>query len=164
MKTTPLNLFIVDDDKFMVAALKLFLQNRFQKDINVFTFYDGESCLDCVNKETDIVILDYNMTGKNGLDVLKSIKNINPKTEVIMLSGNEDMATAISLFRAGASDYVLKGEGSWKKLSKLVYQIVTAPIRIVVKEFGVSKFMAIFMFTFVLMGLLVVAALQYMKP
>ncbi|MBK6834333.1 MAG: response regulator [Bacteroidetes bacterium] len=164
MKKNTINLFIVDDDKLMVATLKQFLQNRFQNDINVFTFYDGESCLESVNKETDVVILDYNMTGKNGLDVLKSIKMINPKTEVIMLSGNEDMATAISLFRAGASDYVLKGEGSWKKLSKLVYHIVTAPIRIVVREFGVSKYMAIFMLTFVLMGLLVVAALQFMKP
>jgi two-component system response regulator AtoC len=164
MKKNTINLFIVDDDKLMVATLKQFLQNRFQNDINVFTFYDGESCLERVNKETDVVILDYNMTGKNGLDILKSIKMINPKTEVIMLSGNEDMATAISLFRAGASDYVLKGEGSWKKLSKLVYHIVTAPIRIVVREFGVSKYMAIFMLTFVLMGLLVVAALQFMKP
>jgi len=164
MNAHTLNLFIVDDDKLMVATLKQFLLSKFGKDINIFTYYDGESCLEHVNKETDIVILDYNMTGANGLDVLKGIKIINPKTEVIMLSGNEDMATAISLFRAGASDYVLKGEGSWKKLNKLVYHIITAPIRLVVREFGVSKYMAIFMLTFVLMGLLVVAALQFMKP
>lgn len=164
MKKNTLNLFIVDDDKLMVAILKQSLLDRFGNDLNIFTFYDGESCLKRVSKETDIVILDYAMTGKNGLDVLKSIKIISPKTEVIILSGNEDMETVIGLFKAGASDYVLKEECSWKKLSQLVYLIITAPIRLVVREFDVSRYMTMFMLTFVLMGIVVVVGLQYTKP
>jgi len=109
MKTQGLNLFIVDDNKLAVTNLQYYLQNKFGTSINVSTFNDGESCLAKVDKETNIVILDYFMKGKNGLDTLKSIKTINPKTEVIMLSGNEDMALAIETFRAGATDYVIKG-------------------------------------------------------
>jgi two-component system response regulator AtoC len=163
METQGLNLFIVDDNKLMVSTLKQYLQNRFGLGIQISTFYDGDSCLKKVDKDTHIVILDYFMEGKNGLETLKSIKSINPKTEVIMLSGNEDMALVIDSFRAGANDYVVKGSGAWKKISKVISHIITAPIRLMVKEFGVSKYFAIFMLTFVTMGIAVVIALNLLK-
>ena len=67
MTTQGLNLFIVDDNRLMVSTLKQYLQNRFGMGINISTFNDGESCLKNVNKETNIVILDYYMPGQNGL-------------------------------------------------------------------------------------------------
>lgn len=163
MQTQGINLFIVDDNKLLVTALKNYLEGRFGQDITVSIFYDGESCIEKVDHETHIVILDYFMEGKNGLETLKSIKEINPKTEVIMLSGNEDIAIAIESFRVGANDYVVKGVGSWKKITKIIEHIVTAPIRILVKEFGVSKFMAIFLMTFITMGIVVFAVVHYMN-
>jgi DNA-binding NtrC family response regulator len=163
MQTQGLNLFIVDDNTSMVTALKQYLINRFGISVQISTFSDGESCLEKVDEKTHIVILDHFMQGKNGVEILKSIKTINPKTEVIMLSSNEDMAVAIESFRAGATDYVVKGPSSWKKITKLVNHIITAPIRIIVKEFGVSKFMAIFLLTFVTMGIVVFTVLHVMK-
>ncbi len=163
METQRLNLFIVDDNKSMVAALKQFLQNKFGANINISTFYDGESCLEKINEYTDVVILDHYLNGKNGLEVLKEIKEINSKTEVIMLSSNEDIALAIESFRAGAKDYIVKGPSSWKKLTKLVHHVITEPIRIIVREFGVSKFMAIFLLTFLTMGAVVFFVLHNMS-
>lgn len=162
METQGQNLFIVDDNNLMVSTLKQFLQNRFGVSVNISTFNDGESCLEKVDKNTQIVILDYYMEGQNGLEILKAIKAINPKTEVIMLSSNEDMAVAIETFRAGANDYIVKGTGSWRKITKLVEHIITEPIRIMVREFGVSKFTAIFLFTFIIMGLTVAGVLYGM--
>lgn len=163
METQGINLFIVDDNSSMVMGLKQYLLNRFGAGLRISTFKDGESCLEKVDNRTNIVILDYFMEGKNGLDTLKSIKAINPKTEVIMLSGNEDMALAIETFREGAADYVVKGYGSWTKITKLVERIVTEPIRMIVREFGVSKFMASFLLTFVTMGIIVAYVLHLMK-
>ena len=162
METQKLNLFIVDDNKSMVVALKQYLLNQFGENINISTFYDGESCLEKINEYTDMVILDHFLNGKNGLEVLKEIKQINPKIEVIMLSSNEDIALAIQSFRAGATDYVIKGPSSWKKLTKLVHHVITEPIRIIVREFGVSKFMAIFLLTFLTMGAVVFFVLHSM--
>lgn len=162
MKTQGLNLFIVDDNNLMVSTLKQFLQNRFGLDLTISTFNNGESCLEKVDDDTHIVILDYYMKGQNGLEILKTIKEKNPKTEVIMLSSNEDMAIAVESFRAGANDYVVKGSGSWRKITKLVEHIITEPIRIMVREFGVSKFMATFLFTFIIMGLTVTGVLYGM--
>jgi two-component system response regulator AtoC len=163
MEKQGINLFIVDDNKLLAADLKHYLLNRFGADIQITIFSDGESCLEKIDNETHIVILDYYMDGKNGLEILKLIKAINPKTEVIMLSGNEDMAIAIQTFRNGAKDYVIKGDGAMKKLTKLVQLIITEPIRIMIREFGISKYMAIFLLTFVTMGAVTLTVLQMMK-
>jgi two-component system OmpR family response regulator len=163
METQALNLFIVDDNKSLVMALKQYLQNKFGINLKISTFNDGESCLQKVNEDTHVVILDHYMEGKNGVEVLKSIKAINPKTEVIMLSGNEDMGVAIESFRAGAIDYVVKGPTAWARITKLVNHVITAPIRLLTREFGVSKFMAIFLLTFATMGVAVFLALHFMK-
>ncbi len=157
------NLFIVDDNKLLVATLSQYLQNRFGPSMHITTFNSGESCLEKIDEKTDIVILDYQMEGKNGLEVLKSIKAVNSKTEVIMLSSNEDMALSIESFKSGAKDYVIKGTGSWKKVGKLVNHVVTAPIRLMVKEFSISKQLAILLTAFIVIGIVVFCALQMMK-
>lgn len=162
METQTLNLFIVDDNPSMVVALKHYIQNKF-KGIKISTFNDGESCIREVDKNTNIVILDYYMDGKNGLDVLKEIKEINPKTEVVMLSSNNDLDVVIKSLRSGATDYVVKGPSSWSRLTGLIGRIVTAPIRIIVREFGVSKFMAIFFMTFMTMAIVVILVLYWMS-
>jgi DNA-binding NtrC family response regulator len=163
METQGLNLFIVDDNKLLVADLKYYLQNRFGNGLLISTFYDGESCLKNIDKDTHVVILDYFLDGKNGIEILKEIKGINPKTEVIMLSGNEDIAVAIETFRNGAKDYVIKGMGSWNKIAKVLFKIITEPIRLIVREFRISKYMAIFLLTFVTMGAVVFFVLHSMK-
>ena len=163
METQGINLFIVDDNKLMVAELKHYLKKKFGIGINISTFNDGESCLKQVDKNTHIVILDYFMDGKNGLEVLKLIKAINNKTEVIMLSSNEDIALAIETFKNGAKDYVIKGQGSWKKITNLVTEIITEPIQFIIREFGVTRYMAIFFLTFAIMGVVVLCALAIMN-
>ncbi len=158
-----MNLFIVDDDKQVISDLKIYLNYRFGNDLNISTFCDGESCLEKVDKNTDIVILDYCLNGENGVEILKKIKDINPKVEVIILTSHEDISLAIQSFRNGASDYVIKGNGALKKIKKIVYHIITEPIRIIIREFGVSKYMAIFFLTFAAMGIVVGYTLFLMK-
>lgn len=136
METQVTNLFIVDDNKLLVADLKNHLQIIFENSLNISTFYDGESCLAELNADTHVVILDYFLEGKNGLEILRSIKKINPKTEVIMLSSNEDIVVAIDTFRAGAKDYIVKnGYNSSREIVKLVYNIVARPVNVIVKGF-----------------------------
>ena len=160
METIGTNLFIVDDDAILVTALKGYLQNRFGKSVHISTFTDGDSCLEKVDKGTDIVILDYFLGDKNGLDILKSIKAINPKTEVIMLSGNEDMALAVETFRAGAKDYVVKGRHSWVRVTKTVNYIITKPIRLMVDEFSISRQLAMILMACVTIGIVVFIVMQ----
>jgi DNA-binding NtrC family response regulator len=162
MEAKQLNLFIVNNDPVLISILKVYLEDRFKNSLIISTFIDWENCLTAVSEDTDIVILDYILKNKNvGLKVLKAIKKINPITEVIMFSSNEDVAQAIDSIRLGAKDSVVKGRrGSLRKIISLVGKIVQAPIRILVKEFGVSKYLAIFLLTFITMCLIVLVTMK----
>ncbi len=161
MKNESHTLFIVDDNPLVITDVRNFLHTKFGSTLRIFTFHNGESALKKVNLETNIVILDYNLEGENGNKILKSIKEINPNTEVIMYSSNKDIGIAIEAFRNGAKDFVVKGYQSRKKLTSVILQILTYPIRIMVREFGISKFLAIFLMSFITMGLVVSLVLKY---
>ena len=162
METNRINLFIVDENVIMVNNLKHYLQSKFGPEFSITNFNDGESCLREINSDTHIVIMDYSPKRSGGLDILKKIKVLNPKTEVIMLSVDEDIAMAIKLVRNGATGYIVKGKGSLKKIKDKIYHILTGPIRILVRELGVSKFMAAFLTTFIVMGIVVYIVMNTM--
>jgi DNA-binding NarL/FixJ family response regulator len=151
METQELNLYIVDDNKSMVYALKHYLNERFGEKISISTFFDGETCLQNIRDETDVVILDYFLGERNGNEILKCIKQINPRTEVIMLSSNEDLETAIESYKLGANNYVLKGSSAWRKISRLVKSFFEQPINSI-KRFGFTKFVSILFVGFLTTG------------
>ncbi len=161
MSAQGLNLFIVDDNPLMVTGLRNYLDKRFNNDLSISVFYTGASLLEKVDKDTNIVILDYYLEGENGNDILKAIKIINPETKVIMLSSNEEIGIAIDCFRKGATDYVVKGRKAWRKVASLVYSMITYPVRIMVKEFKVRKYLAIFLLTFIITGIIVYSVLKF---
>ena len=162
MNIQALNLFIVDDNKMLVKALHHYLEEKFGNELNISTFNSGASVLKEVDLNTGIVVLDYQLKGESGNDVLTAIKNINPKTEVIMLSTHKEIGVAIESYRKGATDFVVKGENDWKKLSMIIRKILMYPIRILTEELKVSKFVAIFLTTFITMGIIVFAVIQLM--
>ncbi len=155
MNNQGLNLFIVDDNPVVVIGLRNFLKSNFGTSLNISTFLTGESAIKKISKDTDIVILDYYLPDENGNEVLVKIKEINPKTEVIMLTSNQDVKAAVESFRNGANDYVIKGDKAFKKVIKLVYKALTDPIIRMGREFGFSKFVAIFLTSFIFVGLTV---------
>src|SRR4051812_44852842 len=106
-----LNLFIVDEDRSTIDTLKRDLNTRFGSNVNISVFKDGESCLQKVDDYTDVVILAPEIhsqsSGKNGIDILKSIKLLNPFTKVIMYSASKDIGMMIESFRKGAADFII---------------------------------------------------------
>ncbi|MDF2437911.1 MAG: hypothetical protein K0Q95_2287 [Bacteroidota bacterium] len=159
METQGINLYIVDDNRSMLVALRQYLSGRFGNKLRISTFEDGETCLKNINEFTDVVILDYFLQGKNGNEILKTIKELNPRTEVIMLSGNEDVGTAVESFRLGAKNFVVKNNNAWGKISVLLDTTIIRPFKYV-WEFPVTKFLAVFTATFATMGTFVLLVLQ----
>ena len=105
MKNLP-KIFIVEDDVFYANLLKKeIIKNRLG---NVETYHTGEDFIDNLYKNPDVVLLDHNLGNMNGVDVLKKIKSISPKIQVIFLSAQEKMHVAITSLKFGAFDYVEK--------------------------------------------------------
>ena len=119
-----IKLLLVDDEKDFIESLAERLQLR---DFDVKTALNGDDAIKLVNKnEFDIIILDVKMPGKNGIDTLKEIKNINQLSQVIMLTGHATVESAIQGMKLGAYDYIMKPTDA-EELIKLInkaYKIV----------------------------------------
>ena len=99
-------LLIVDDEKDVCNFAKSFFQG---KNLNVFCALSGEDAIPIIEKERpNIVILDIKMKGISGIDVLKKIKEIDPKIDVIMVTALDDINLMEEAKKLGASDYITK--------------------------------------------------------
>src|ERR1043165_9240499 len=64
----------------------------------------------------DVVTLDYSLPDSDGAEVLKRIKETNKNIQVIIISGQEDVSTAINLLKNGAFDYIVKDDETKDRL------------------------------------------------
>jgi DNA-binding response OmpR family regulator len=79
------------------------------RDHDVTTSFSGEEAVEKVKGYNfDVVILDVAMPGMDGVSTLREIKKLKPLTEVLMLTGNATVETAVEGMKLGALDYVLK--------------------------------------------------------
>lgn len=168
MKSQTLNVFILNDDIRIADKLKHFLEKRFGHMMNVSLFFNSESFFSKLTNNVDLVVVDdylYDANTKTNADVVDIVKKVKAKcttTEVVVLSSDEDIETAVNAINMGAKGFIPNRYGAWSKLQYLVYHIASSPIRFIVKEFGVSKFVAIFIMTFLTVGVVVLIALKMM--
>ena len=114
-------IFVVDDDIFTSAIFKQHLQNLGYDDITCFS--SGTLCLNHLQERPDIILLDHEMGDLTGFDVLIKIKRFDPNIYVVMVSGQEDMMTAIDSLKYGAFDYIIKGDDTTYKIIKVMERI-----------------------------------------
>ena len=100
----PISLLIVDDEQEFTEILAQRLRKR---GFAATTATDGESAVGCL-EGIDIVILDVAMPGMNGIETLNAIKKRHPLVEVIMLTGQATVGTAVEAIRLGAFNYLMK--------------------------------------------------------
>jgi len=97
---------LVDDERDFADILAERLQAR---GFQVKTAYDGEEALRlAASIELDVAVLDVNLPGIDGLSLLRELKRLKPQAEALMLTGQNDLATAVAGMKLGASDYLVK--------------------------------------------------------
>jgi DNA-binding NtrC family response regulator len=97
--------FLVDDDESIRKGIGFGLRKHYE----ISTFSCGQEVLEAVQKSPpDLVLLDIGLPDMDGIDVLKSIKNIDDRILVIMITGYEEVTTVISAMKLGAHDYIIK--------------------------------------------------------
>lgn len=119
-------IFLVDDEPIQNEMLKDYLAERFNYDFRLFD--NGEEALSNLGVNPAIVILDYhlnahNPSAKNGVQILAEIKEKNPATQVIMVSGQDKIQVAVDSMKYGAYDYIVKGETAFARMENTLKRI-----------------------------------------
>ncbi len=121
MKERPFTIFVVEDDDWYRKLLHHNL--TLNPDYQVEVFENGEHFLERLNENPDLVTLDYKLPDYNGEELLQKIKSINPTIEVLIISEQNQIETAVSLLKAGAYDYITKTEDISDRLLNVVQHI-----------------------------------------
>ena len=135
IKESDINIYIVDDDELLSKILR----TKFEQsgDFKIISFTTGEDFLEYfiktqfIKRQIHIVILDYlfksnyNPDAKSGIDILKTIREINKEVEVIMLSGLDDVDIATLAIKNGAVSFVKKNENSFLRIQNNVKFIIS---------------------------------------
>lgn len=109
---TTMNILIADDHANVRRGLREILDDAFL-DTHFSEASNGDEVLtQLVKSQHDLLLLDINMPGRSGLDVLKDVKHIYPLLPVIMVSVQPENQYATRCLLAGAAAYINKNSAS----------------------------------------------------
>lgn len=101
------NVYIVDDDDALRQSVEVLLDVA--GGFATQSFASGETFLARMpDAESGCVLLDLNMPGMNGLEVLRQLHAVASRFETIVLTGQGDIAVAVEAMKAGAIDFIEK--------------------------------------------------------
>jgi PAS domain S-box-containing protein len=121
------NILIVDDNEdhqiLMEEALKQFIQEA-----NIVFAGTGEECFLELSKENyDAVVIDFNLSDMNGLEVLRSMNYKEYNIPVVMVTAFGDENVAVEAMKLGAYDYIVKSDDYLKRLTTIVHRVMQEP-------------------------------------
>jgi two-component system, NarL family, invasion response regulator UvrY len=117
------HILIVDDHAVVRAGLRQFLLDDPQV-TKVDEADSGQSAMEALRRSRyDLLILDINMPGRNGLDILRNVTSAHPDTKVLIVSGYPERQYAVNVLKSGASGYISK-ESAPEELLKATHTVL----------------------------------------
>ena len=118
MSELPFTVYIVEDNdwynRLLVHTLSL------NPDYVVKSFFSAKELLAALSDQPDVITLDFRLPDMDGDELLKRIKQEYPTIEVIVISEQQDIETAVQLLKLGAYDYLVKSEDIRDRLLNVV--------------------------------------------
>ncbi|MEO8313505.1 MAG: response regulator transcription factor [Pseudomonadota bacterium] len=117
------HILIVDDHAVVRAGLRQFLLDDPQV-TKVDEADSGQQAMEALRRSRyDLLILDINMPGRNGLDILRNVTSAHPDTKVLIVSGYPERQYAVNVLKSGASGYISK-ESAPEELLKATHTVL----------------------------------------
>lgn len=116
--------YVVEDDQWYADFLAY--QIGLNPDCQVQKFHTGKTLLDALHGKPDLITLDYSLPDVEGDQLVALIQKESPETEIIIISGQNDISVAINLLKNGVYDYLVKDndikERIWNAILKIKEQ------------------------------------------
>ncbi len=102
----PPQILVMEDDLTVATGLKMVLD---EDGFNVDLAGTGELAMDAFReKRFDLLVADLRLPDVNGMDIIREIKANKPDTEIIVITGHGNAATAVEAMKLGVSDFLAK--------------------------------------------------------
>lgn len=126
MENSKLHILLVEDNKDFAKLVQVYLQ-RYEKDKFEIVWKENHSDAMAVlgeRSDFDIILMDYFLPGKNGLEITKELMERKINIPVVFLTVNKDFDLALDVMKLGVDDYLVKEEISSPVLPKTVLNVV----------------------------------------
>lgn len=128
MSSAKYSILVVDDDKNIGKMIEINLRKT--KEYEVKTVTSGEACLKVLREElTDLVLLDIQMPGIDGIETLKRIRDDEPRIPVVMMSAHGTIEKAVESMKLGAYDFITKPFASDRLLITVKNALMTSSLK-----------------------------------
>ena len=114
-------IFIAEDDIRYSELLRYHLE--LNPEYEVKTFNSGKKLIKALHEKPDVITLDYSLPDTNGKELLSFLKKESPDSQVVIVSGQEDITTAVQLLKDGAYDYLVKDDNTKDKIWQAILHI-----------------------------------------
>lgn len=119
-----MRILIADDHAAIRIGLKHILITEYGNSLQFTEAVSAEETIRITAEgKWDLIILDINLPGRNGLDVLRQFKNAGNKTPVLVFTFHQDEQFAVRAFKAGADGFLTKG-ASDTEIIKAIRQVL----------------------------------------
>jgi DNA-binding NtrC family response regulator len=127
---------IVEDDVYYNKILLKYVQTICnqssypQYEFEFFSFYNAHDCIEQMDEDLDIMILDYLLINEeeddvlNAMDVIRELKRMNSECKVILFSGQQSAHTTIELMKAGIYEYIDKSVNGSDRIGAVIHRIL----------------------------------------
>ena len=121
----PLCVLVVDDEPYGRGIVQDRLKDLGGWSLQVDGAGSGEEALKMLRGSFyDLVFLDYRLPGASGLDILEKVRQLHPKTAVVMMTGQGNEQVAVQAMKRGAMDYLTKDDLGRLDLSQLLRRVL----------------------------------------
>ncbi len=92
-------------------------------DHEIITFDTAKDCLSALYLNPDIICIDFGLPDMRGDLLFKKLKEAQPSIPIIIISGQDDIETAINFLKSGAHDYIVKNEHTKEMLWNSILKV-----------------------------------------
>lgn len=140
MAVKAFTVFVLEDDEWYNKLLAHTIS--LNPDYQVKSFFSANELFKNIHEKPDVVTLDYRLPDTTGEEALEKIKHLSPDTEVIVISEQDNIETALNLLKNGAYDYLVKEKNIKDRLLAIISNVhknIKLKTRITVLEKELQK-------------------------
>lgn len=113
--------FVLEDDEWYNKLLAHTIS--LNPDYQLKCFFSAKDLYKSIHEKPEVVTLDYRLPDTTGEEVLEKIKQLSPDTEVIIISEQDNIETALNLLKRGAYDYLVKEKNIKDRLLAIINNV-----------------------------------------